>query len=137
MSEKLKVTDLRETLANAEAELVTLVKRVEMLKEWIEITKKLCSKNSRSTVSMEVPPMIARSRRTKTSELAKQIVEVLEETGAPLHVKEIVAALAARGHQFRVGRVPLGKACGVEVDPATGFRAAVADPRFDGAGAIP
>jgi gamma-glutamyltranspeptidase/glutathione hydrolase len=50
---------------------------------------------------------------------------------------ETQKALAARGHQFRVGRVPLGKACGVEVDPATGFRAAVADPRFDGAGAIP
>jgi len=50
---------------------------------------------------------------------------------------ETQKALAARGHQFRVARFPIGKACGVEVDPATGFRAAVADPRFDGAGAIP
>jgi len=50
---------------------------------------------------------------------------------------ETQKALAARGHTLRVGRAPLGKACGVEVDPATGLRAASADPRFDGAGAIP
>jgi len=50
---------------------------------------------------------------------------------------ETQKALAARGHQFRISRFPIGKACGVEVDPATGFRAAVADPRYDGTGAIP
>ena len=50
---------------------------------------------------------------------------------------ETQKALAARGHQFRVARFPIGKACGVEVDPDTGFRAAVADPRYDGTGAIP
>jgi gamma-glutamyltranspeptidase/glutathione hydrolase len=50
---------------------------------------------------------------------------------------ETQKALAARGHRFQVARFPIGKACGVEVDPATGFRAAVADPRFDGFGAIP
>jgi gamma-glutamyltranspeptidase / glutathione hydrolase len=50
---------------------------------------------------------------------------------------ETEKALEARGHVLRVGTFPLGKACGVEVDPATGFRAASADPRFDGAGAIP
>ncbi|MFL5404289.1 MAG: gamma-glutamyltransferase [Myxococcales bacterium] len=50
---------------------------------------------------------------------------------------ETQKALEARGHVLRAGRYPLGKACAVEVDPATGFRAASADPRFDGAGAIP
>jgi len=50
---------------------------------------------------------------------------------------ETQKALTARGHEFRVSRFPIGKACGVEVDPATGFRAAVADPRYDGTGAIP
>jgi gamma-glutamyltranspeptidase / glutathione hydrolase len=50
---------------------------------------------------------------------------------------ETEKALEARGHVLRVGRFPLGKACGVEVDPATGFRAGSSDPRFDGAGAIP
>ena len=46
-------------------------------------------------------------------------------------------ALEARGHVIRTPRYGIGKACGVEVDPATGLRAASADPRFDGAGAIP
>jgi hypothetical protein len=98
MAEKLKVADLRETLESAEAELVTLVKRVEMLKEWIVVTKKLCSKNSKMPVGLEPAAVVTRMRRTRTSDLANQVLEVLQEKGAPMHVKEIVSALADKGH---------------------------------------
>jgi hypothetical protein len=98
MGEKLKVTDLRETLESAEAELVTLQKRVEMLKEWISVTKRLCAKNSKVTAALEASLPVAKTRRTRTSDLADQVLEVLTEKGAPMHVKEIVTALAVKGH---------------------------------------
>jgi hypothetical protein len=96
MGDKLKVTDLRETLASAEAELVGLLKRVEALREWIAVTRKLCSKTPK--VSGDGMVVVPRMRRTKTADLAKQILEVLQEKGAPMHVKEIVIALAEKGH---------------------------------------
>jgi hypothetical protein len=98
MADKLKVADLRETLESAEKELVTLSKRVEVLKEWIAVTKRLCSKNSKLPASLEAATVVTRSRRTKTSDLAQQVAEVLLEHGAPMHIKEIVRALADKGH---------------------------------------
>jgi HB1, ASXL, restriction endonuclease HTH domain len=98
MNDKLKVTDLRETLETAEAELVTLQKRVEMLKEWITVTRRLCSKTPKLPANLEGIPTVPRMRRTRTASLASQILEVLQERGTPMHVREIVAALAAKGH---------------------------------------
>jgi gamma-glutamyltranspeptidase/glutathione hydrolase len=59
-------------------------------------------------------------------------------------------ALEARGHKIQFGKdaldpdhgehlfdTPWGKACGVEVDPTTGWRIADCDPRQPGGGAIP
>jgi hypothetical protein len=98
MGEKLKIADLKETLASAEAELDTLEKRVEGLKEWIAVTRKLCSKTPKIAAGIEAPPIFTRMRRTRTADLANQIAEVLQEKGAPMHVREIVIALAEKGH---------------------------------------
>jgi gamma-glutamyltranspeptidase / glutathione hydrolase len=58
-------------------------------------------------------------------------------------------ALQARGHKVEFGKELFqphgsglfatlwGKACGVEIDPDTGWRMAACDPRYDGSGAIP
>ncbi|HET7785045.1 MAG TPA: gamma-glutamyltransferase [Myxococcales bacterium] len=58
-------------------------------------------------------------------------------------------ALEARGHKLQFGSEPLqehehsffaslwGKACGVQVDPDTGWRLGACDVRYDGGGAIP
>ena len=46
---RLKNIDLKDALANAEAELVAVLKRAEQLREWIAVTKKLCAKNSKAT----------------------------------------------------------------------------------------
>jgi len=58
-------------------------------------------------------------------------------------------ALEQRGHRFQFGGEPLqehgpgffdtlwGKACGVQIDPDTGWRIAACDVRQDGGGAIP
>ncbi|MCA1828130.1 MAG: gamma-glutamyltransferase family protein [Myxococcales bacterium] len=59
-------------------------------------------------------------------------------------------ALEARGHKLGFGSdaldpdagegffdTPWGKACGVEIEPSTGWRIADCDPRAPGAGAIP
>lgn len=97
MAEKLKVTELRETLESAETELVVLQKRVEILKEWIAVTKRLCAKNSK-IASVEAAPPPLRTRRTRTSDLVNQVVEVLSERGRPMHVRDIVSALSQKGH---------------------------------------
>jgi hypothetical protein len=97
MTEKLKIGDLRATLESAEAELANLEKRVEVLKEWIAVTRKLCMKNSKVPGTFDVPP-ITRSRRTKTADLAIQVLEVLNERKEPMHVKDIVVALAEKNH---------------------------------------
>ena len=100
MAEKLKVGDLRETLASAEAELDALEKRVEALKEWIAVTRKLCARSPKNAASGDEGSVVpgTRMRRTKTAELVKQIIEVLQERREPMHVKDIVVALAAKGH---------------------------------------
>ena len=98
MPEKLKGADLKEALESAEAELVTVLKRAEMLKEWIEVTKRLCAKNSKSSPEpSNTFRVYLRPRRTKTAELAVQILEVLQERGSPMHVKDIATALAEKG----------------------------------------
>jgi hypothetical protein len=96
MGEKLKIGDLKETLASAEAELDTLEKRVEALKEWIAVTRKLCSKSPKLSVNVEAT-FVPRMRRTKTADLTNQISEVLQEKGGPMHVRDIVIALAEKG----------------------------------------
>jgi gamma-glutamyltranspeptidase/glutathione hydrolase len=60
-----------------------------------------------------------------------------------------VRALEQRGHRFQFGGEPLhehgpgffdtlwGKACGVQIDPDTGWRIGACDLRYDGGGAIP
>ena len=60
-----------------------------------------------------------------------------------------VRALEQRGHKLQFGGEPFqdhgpgffdtlwGKACGVQVDPDTGWRVAACDIRNDGGGAIP
>ena len=92
--EKLKTTDLKDALASAEAERESLRARLEALDEWIEVTRRLCSKPSRHTGTQEVP----NSRRTRTSDLAIHVLEVLKRAGSPMHVNDIVAALAQHGH---------------------------------------
>jgi gamma-glutamyltranspeptidase/glutathione hydrolase len=47
------------------------------------------------------------------------------------------AALRARGHELRFAEQPWGKASAVRVDPATGWREAASDPRYEGVPAIP
>lgn len=96
MKEKLKLSDLRATLESAEAELESLTKRVEVLKEWIAVTRKLCVKNSKVPATFDPPPL--RTRRTKTADLTIQVLEVLAEKGAPMHVKDIVLALEEKNH---------------------------------------
>jgi hypothetical protein len=98
MGEKLKIADLKETLASAEAELETLEKRVEALKEWIAVTRKLCSKTPKGAAGTEAVPVVTRMRRTRTADLTSQILEVLQENGGSMHVREIVTALADKGH---------------------------------------
>ncbi|MGC2266833.1 MAG: hypothetical protein WA608_08605, partial [Candidatus Acidiferrales bacterium] len=63
---KLKNIDLKDALANAEAELAAVLKRAESLREWIAVTKKLCAKNSKASAGMEVEPIIRRRTRNTT-----------------------------------------------------------------------
>ncbi|MGA7059810.1 MAG: winged helix-turn-helix domain-containing protein [Candidatus Acidiferrales bacterium] len=93
---KLKNIDLKDALANAEAELAAVLKRAESLREWIAVTKKLCAKNSKASAGMEVEPIIR--RRTRNTTLAQQIREVLLEAGKPMHVDDIVKSLQTKGH---------------------------------------
>src|ERR1700722_4701139 len=93
---KLKNIDLKDALANAEAELVSVLKRAESLREWITVTKKLCAKNSKAAGISENEPIV--KRRTRTSGLAQQIRDVLGEAGKPMHVDDIVKALQEQGH---------------------------------------
>jgi hypothetical protein len=93
---KLKNIDLKDALANAEAELVTVLKRAESLREWITVTKKLCAKNSKAAGISENEPIL--KRRTRTSGLAQQIRDVLVQAGKPMHVDDIVKALQEQGH---------------------------------------
>jgi hypothetical protein len=94
---KLKNVDLKEALANAEAELAALAKRAESLKEWITVTKKLCAKNFKASGGMEAEPIIR--RRTRNTTLAEQVQEVLREAKEPMHVDDIVESLKAKGHE--------------------------------------
>jgi hypothetical protein len=93
---KLKNIDLKDALANAEAELVAVLKRAESLREWINVTKKLCAKNSKASAALDPEPIV--KRRTRTTALAQQVSEVLVEAGAEMHVDDIVEALKAKGH---------------------------------------
>jgi HB1, ASXL, restriction endonuclease HTH domain len=93
---KLKNVDLKDALANAEAELVAVLKRAESLREWITVTKKLCAKNSKAAGISENEPIV--KRRTRTSGLAQQIRDVLVQAGTPMHVDDIVKALQEQGH---------------------------------------
>ncbi len=98
MADKLKKEDLRAQLASAESELQEYINRVQILREWIAVTRKLCGK--KPLVTNQLTPagvtQIAR-RRTKTSILASQVAQVLISVGHPLHVNEIVAELSRRG----------------------------------------
>lgn len=93
---KLKNTDLKDALANAETELAAVLKRAESLREWINITKKLCAKNSKGSAVTDAEPIV--KRRTRTTALAQQVREVLLEAAKPLHVDDIVVALKSKGH---------------------------------------
>ncbi len=96
---KLKNIDLKDALANAEAELAALHKRAEQLREWIAVTKKLCAKNSTASGAItDTEAVVTRTRRTRTTALAQQVREVLLEAGAEMHVDDIVEALKAKGH---------------------------------------
>jgi hypothetical protein len=96
---RLKNNDLKDALANAEAELAALHKRAESLREWIAVTKKLCAKNSKAAeVITDNDAVVMRTRRTRTTALAQQVREVLLEAGAEMHVNDIVEALKAKGH---------------------------------------
>jgi hypothetical protein len=96
---KLKNIDLKDALANAEAELAALHKRAEQLREWIAVTKKLCAKNSKASGAItDTEAVVTRTRRTRTTALAQQVREVLLEAGAEMHVDDIVEALKAKGH---------------------------------------
>ena len=53
-----------------------------MLKEWISVTRRLCAKNSKVAAALEVSlPVARKTRRTRTSDLADQVLEVLTEKG--------------------------------------------------------
>jgi hypothetical protein len=98
VSRKLKNTDLKDALAAAEGELVSLLKRAETLREWIAVTKKLRAKNTTAGLEgAESSPMV-RSRRTKTTGLLQNVMEVLEAAGGPLHVDDIVRKLSENDH---------------------------------------
>lgn len=97
MSKKLKNTDLKDALASAEAELVSVLKRAETLREWIAVTKKLCAKNTKTASEAETVA-VPRLRRTKATGTIKHVVEVLQAAGRPLHVDEIVKMLAESNH---------------------------------------
>jgi len=97
VSNKLKNTDLKDALASAEAELISVLKRAETLREWIAVTKKLCAKNTK-TVGEPETVAVPRLRRTKATGTIKHVVEVLQAAGKPLHVDEIVKKLAENNH---------------------------------------
>jgi len=92
---KLKNTDLKEALANAEAELAALHKRAESLREWIIVTKKLCAKNSKVSGTIDAEAIV--TRRTRTPALAQQVHDLLVEVGSSMHVDDIVEALKTKG----------------------------------------
>lgn len=98
MNRRLKNTDLKDALAAAEAELITVVKRAESLREWIAVTNKLCAKNSRS-VAAEAEVALGVRRRTKSAGLIQNVIEVLQaaESGS-LHVDDILKKLAENNH---------------------------------------
>ena len=97
VSKKLKNTDLKDALASAEAELISVLKRAETLREWIAVTKKLCAKNTKTAGESETVT-VPRLRRTKATGTIKNVVEVLHAAGRPLHVDEIVKKLAENNH---------------------------------------
>jgi hypothetical protein len=94
---KLKNVDLKEALGSAEAELASVLKRAETLREWIAVTKKLCAKNSKSVTEGE-PATVMRFRRTKMTGLVGFISEVLRNAGTPMHVDDILMKLAENNH---------------------------------------
>lgn len=95
---KLKNTDLKEALASAEAELAVVLKRAETLREWIAVTRKLCSpKGSKNIIGPETAPL-PRGRRTKTTGLIQHVQEVLQAAGAPMHVDDILKKLTENNH---------------------------------------
>jgi hypothetical protein len=97
MRDKLKNTDLRAALASAEKELQEILGRAEHLREWITVTKKLCAKRGKNSISDE-SPIVPGTRRTKASLLAAHVIEVLQAGGKPMHVEHIVAELSRAGH---------------------------------------
>jgi len=98
MSRKLKNTDLKDALAAAEAELFGLLKRVETLREWILVTKKLRAKNTTAESDGHDSGPIVRSRRTKTGALLEAIVEIIGTSGGPMHVDDIVQKLQEKSY---------------------------------------
>jgi|SRR5208282_643565 len=97
MKDRLTKNDLKGDLDKAEKELQELLRRAEYLREWITATKKLCGKLPNAAENQQPLAFMPR-RRTKTSVLAAQVVEVLRSAGRPLHVDEIASELEKLGH---------------------------------------
>lgn len=95
---KLKNTDLKEALVAAEEELVTVLKRAETLREWIMVTKKLCSPKGTKNIIGPGGPPIPRGRRTKATGTMQHVMEVLQAAGTPMHVDDILKKLTENGH---------------------------------------
>jgi hypothetical protein len=96
MSKKLKSVDLKDALATAEAELASVLKRADTLRQWIALTRRVGASQSKSADTFEVNGFI-RSRRTKAVGVIKNVLEVLNEAGQPMHVDDIVEKLRDRG----------------------------------------
>jgi len=93
---KLKSGDVKDALATAEAELASLLKRAETLRQWIALTKKVGTNSSRLAGDPSAEPFI-RTRRTKAVGLIMNVMGVLAQEGTPLHVDDIVEKLRALG----------------------------------------
>lgn len=93
---KLKKDDVKDALATAEAELAAIMRRAETLRQWIALTRQVGNNSTRSTDDLATEPFV-RTRRTKAVGLLKNVLELLKETGQPMHVNDIVEKLKDRG----------------------------------------
>jgi len=98
MKQKLTSADLKADLAKAEKELQDLLERTTILREWITVTKKICGKRHSTQETQELPLTFVPRRRTKTTELATQVREILGKIGRPMHVNFIAIELDRKGH---------------------------------------
>jgi len=103
----LSKADLKAQIACAEEELSRILDRAESLREYIAAARKLAGKKAPEYVQQSLPGVtVIPRRRTKGATLANNVAAILQDVGAPLHVRAIVLRLAEKGNPV-IARNPI------------------------------